>query len=46
MPNTLYYGDNLELLPKYVPPPESVGLVYIDPSSNGSRSYEVFLGEA
>lgn len=28
--NTLYYGDNLEILRKYIPD-ESVDLIYLDP---------------
>ncbi len=30
MPNTLYYGDNLDILREHVPD-ESVDLVYLDP---------------
>ncbi len=43
--NVIYCGDNLEVLPKYVPD-ESVDLIYIDPPFNSSRNYEVFWGEA
>ena len=43
--NVIYCGDNLEVLPKYVPD-ESVDLVYIDPPFNTSRNYEVFWGES
>lgn len=43
--NVIYCGDNLEVLPKYIPD-ESVDLVYIDPPFNSSRNYEVFWGEA
>jgi len=42
---TIYCGDNLEVLPKYIPD-ESVDLIYIDPPFNSSRNYEVFWGEA
>ena len=43
--NTIYCGDNLEVLTKYIPD-ESVDLIYIDPPFNSSRNYEVFWGEA
>jgi len=43
--NTIFCGDNLEVLPKYISD-ESVDLVYIDPPFNSSRNYEVFWGEA
>ena len=36
--NTLYYGDNLEVLRKYVKD-ESVDLAYIDPPFNSKRNY-------
>jgi adenine specific DNA methylase Mod len=36
--NHLYYGDNLEVLRKYVPD-ESVDLCYIDPPFNSKRNY-------
>ena len=41
--NVIYCGDNLEVMPKYVPD-ESVDLIYIDPPFNTSRQYEVFWG--
>ena len=43
--NIIYCGDNLDVLPKYIPD-ESVNLIYIDPPFNSSRNYEVFWGEA
>jgi DNA modification methylase len=43
--NVIYCGDNLEVMPKYIPD-ESVDLIYIDPPFNTSRQYEVFWGEA
>lgn len=43
--NTIYCGDNLQVLSKYIPD-ESIDLVYIDPPFNSSRNYEVFWGEA
>jgi len=30
MKNTLYYGDNLDILREYIPD-ESVDLIYLDP---------------
>ena len=38
MKNTLYYGDNLEVLRKYVRD-ETVDLSYIDPPFNSKRNY-------
>ncbi|HXN01431.1 MAG TPA: DNA methyltransferase [Candidatus Dormibacteraeota bacterium] len=44
--NVLYYGDNLDILRRYVPD-ESVDLVYLDPPFNSERSYNViFKNEA
>ena len=40
MPNTLYYGDNLDILREHVPD-ESVDLVYLDPPFNSNASYNV-----
>ncbi len=40
--NTLYYGDNLEILRKYVPD-ESVDLIYLDPPFNSNRAYNVIF---
>lgn len=42
--NTLFYGDNLEILSEYVPD-ESVDLIYLDPPFNSSRSYNVLFKE-
>ena len=44
MNNTLYYGDNLEVLRRYVPD-ESVDLVYLDPPFNSNASYNVLFRE-
>jgi len=38
MNNTLYYGDNLEVLRKYIKN-ETVDLCYIDPPFNSKRNY-------
>jgi hypothetical protein len=40
--NVLYYTDNLEILPLYVPD-ASVDLVYLDPSLNSNGAYSVIL---
>jgi site-specific DNA-methyltransferase (adenine-specific) len=40
--NTLYYGDNLDILRQYIKS-ESVDLVYLDPPFNSSRSYNVLF---
>jgi len=42
--NTLYFGDNLDVLKKHVPD-ESVDLVYLDPPFNSSRDYNVLFKE-
>ena len=44
MTNTLYYGDNLDILRQYVPD-ESVDLVYLDPPFNSNASYNVLFKE-
>ncbi|MDR1241003.1 MAG: hypothetical protein LBK29_04005 [Oscillospiraceae bacterium] len=36
--NVLYYGDNLEIMRKYIPS-ESVDLCYIDPPFCSGRDY-------
>jgi len=40
--NVLYYGDNLEILRRYVPD-ESVDLIYLDPPFNSNRAYNVIF---
>lgn len=40
--NTLYYGDNLNILRDYVAT-ESVDLIYLDPPFNSNRSYNVLF---
>ena len=42
--NTLYYGDNLDVLREHVPN-ESVDLVYLDPPFNSNQSYNVLFAE-
>lgn len=40
--NTLFYGDNLEILRHYIDD-ESVDLIYLDPPFNSNRSYNVLF---
>jgi len=40
--NVLYYGDNLDILRRYIPD-ESVDLVYLDPPFNSNRDYNVIF---
>jgi DNA modification methylase len=42
--NTLYYGDNLPVLRRYVDD-ESVDLVYLDPPFKSDRNYNVLFAE-
>jgi len=42
--NKLYYGDNLEVLVRYVKD-ESVDLVYLDPPFNSRQDYNVLFAE-
>ena len=42
--NTLYYGDNLEILRRYVKD-ETVDLVYLDPPFNSNQDYNVLFAE-
>jgi site-specific DNA-methyltransferase (adenine-specific) len=44
VPNTLYYGDNLDILRRYIPD-ESVDLIYLDPPFNSNQSYNVLFAE-
>lgn len=44
MENTLYYGDNLDILRRYIPD-ESVDLVYLDPPFNSNQNYNVLFKE-
>ena len=43
-PNQLYYGDNLDVLRRYVAD-ESVDLVYLDPPFNSNANYNVLFAE-
>jgi adenine specific DNA methylase Mod len=42
--NKLYYGDNLDVLRRYVKD-ESVDLIYLDPPFNSRQDYNVLLAE-
>lgn len=44
-PNTLYYGDNLDILRRYVKD-ASVDMIYLDPPFNSQRDYNVFFKES
>src|SRR5437870_3697389 len=41
---TLYYGDNLDILGRYLDD-ESVDLVYLDPPFNSAQNYNAFFQE-
>ena len=41
---TLYYGDNLDILRRYVPD-ESIDLVYLDPPFNSNATYNILFLE-
>jgi len=43
-PNTLYFGDNLEVLRRYIAD-ESVDLVYLDPPFKSDATYNVLFAE-
>ena len=42
--NRLYYGNNLDVLRRYVPD-EAVDLVYLDPPFNSNADYNVLFAE-
>lgn len=42
--NILYYGDNLDILRRYVKD-ETIDLVYLDPPFNSKATYNVLFGE-
>jgi site-specific DNA-methyltransferase (adenine-specific) len=42
--NQLYYGDNLDILRRYVKD-ETVDLVYLDPPFNSNTNYNVLFAE-
>jgi site-specific DNA-methyltransferase (adenine-specific) len=40
--NTLYYGDNLDILKEYFPN-ECIDLIYLDPPFNSNRNYNILF---
>jgi DNA modification methylase len=44
MENTLYYGDNLDILKRYIKD-ESIDLVYLDPPFKSSQNYNILFKE-
>jgi len=44
MENTLYYGDNLEILRQHIPD-ESIDLIYLDPPFKSNQSYNILFKE-
>jgi site-specific DNA-methyltransferase (adenine-specific) len=42
--NVLYYGDNLEILRKYIPS-DSIDLIYLDPPFNSKKDYNILFRE-
>ena len=42
--NTLYYGNNLDILRRYVKD-ETVDLIYLDPPFNSNAAYNVLFAE-
>lgn len=44
IPNQLYYGDNLDILRRYIKS-ESVDLIYLDPPFNSAQDYNVLFAE-
>jgi site-specific DNA-methyltransferase (adenine-specific) len=42
--NVLYFGDNLDILRKYIPD-ESIDLIYLDPPFNSKRDYNILFKE-
>ena len=41
---TLYYGDNLDILRRYIKD-ETLDLVYLDPPFNSAQNYNTFFQE-
>ena len=42
--NSLYYGDNLDILRRYVED-ESADLIYLDPPFNSNQTYNILFQE-
>jgi site-specific DNA-methyltransferase (adenine-specific) len=45
MRNTLFFGDNLDILRRGYIAPESVDLIYLDPPFNSNATYNVLFGD-
>ncbi len=43
--NVLYYGDNLEILRKYIPD-NSIDLIYLDPPFSSKKDYNIIFKES
>ena len=43
--NALYYGDNLEVLKRYIIKDETVDLIYLDPPFKSNQDYNVLFAE-
>ncbi|HUY70167.1 MAG TPA: hypothetical protein VMV00_01200 [Candidatus Baltobacteraceae bacterium] len=43
--NALYFGDNLDILRKYIKD-ESVDLIYLDPPFNSQANYNILFKES
>ncbi len=41
---SLFFGDNLEILKKYIPE-NSIDLIYLDPPFNSKRTYNILFKE-
>ena len=44
MENTLYYGDNLDILRRYIPD-NGIDLIYLDPPFKSNATYNVLFAE-
>lgn len=42
--NVLYYGDNLDILRKYIPD-NSIDLIYLDPPFSSKKDYNIIFKE-
>jgi len=42
--DVLYFGDNLEILRKYIPE-NSIDLIYLDPPFNSKKDYNILFKE-
>ena len=42
--NVLYYGDNLDILPRYIKD-ESIDLIYLDPPFKSNQDYNILFAE-